>query len=382
MVNKIYLDHHTTTRPSNSSIEAMLSFFRDRWGSITAPHQRGQELISPMDQSKEAIFEVLGAKKEDRFYFFSSNAEAIHHVYQSHYLDYIRRLGKNHIVTTSMEDASILMPLKHLEELGCHVKILAVNSQGQFTKEILEEALRPRTSLVSISWANGLTGVIHPIEDLAEACREKDVLFHVDASYVIGKHFFHFEDLKIDFLTFEGRLLHAPQGTAGLIVKKQTMFSTPVSSTIGVPVGGVVSLAKGLEEVEKKFEYLCLETARLRDKLERGIQQGISGSKVLFQKAERLPNCSAIAFPGVNSEALLFLLNRKGICASMGGGHCQKLSDILIGCGYDQTLAQSALSFSLSFETTEEEIDCAVKIIVECTQMLQRLSLDLLRTRQ
>lgn len=379
MVSKAYLDHHTATRPFSTSIEAMLPFFHDHWGSTTAPHQMGQELFPALEQSLESILDVLGAKDEDRFYFFSSGGEAIGQLYQSHYFDHIRNSGKNHIVTTNIEEAPVLMSLKRLEELGCGGKILPVNPQGQLTKEVLDEALRPRTSLVSISWANGLTGVIHPIADLAEACHAKDVRLHVDASYVIGKTYFRFEDLNIDFLTFEGSLLHAPKGTAGLIVKEKTLFSHPISSMAGTPVGQVAALAQALEEGRSMFDHLCLETARLRDKLEKGIQEGFPEAVVLFQKAERLPNCCAIAFPGIIGDALLFLLNRKGIYASLGGGHCQKLSHVLVACGIDEMLAQCALSFSLSFETQEEEIDYAIKTIVECAQKLYRLSHHLLR---
>jgi cysteine desulfurase len=378
MVGKVYLDHHTATRPLPSSIEAMLPFFRDHWGSTTAPHQMGQELFPALHRGTETILETLGAKEEDRFYFFSSSGDGVSHLYLSHYFDTIRHSGKNHIVTTNIEEAPVSMSLKRLEELGCGVKIVPVNAQGQLTKEALEEALRPRTSLVSMSWANGLTGVIHPIADLADACHAKDVRLHVDASYVIGKHYFRFEDLNVDFLTFDGSLLHAPKGTAGLLVKEKAQFSHPISSMMGTPVGGIAALAQALEEGGQMFDYLCLETARLRDKLEKGIQEGLPDAQVLFQRAERLPNCCAIAFPGVVSDALLFLLHRKGVYASLGGGHCQKLSPILIACGIDETLSQCALSFSLSFETNEEEIDYAIKTVVDCVQKLQGFSHHLL----
>lgn len=375
--SKIYLDHHTATRPLSSCIEAMLPFFREHWGSSTAPHQMGQELLSVLHRSSERVLKLLGAKAADRFYFFSSSAEAIFHLYQSHYFDDVRHTGKNHIMTTHIEEAASLISLKRLEELGCAGKMLPVNAQGQLTKEVLGEALRPRTSLVSISWANGLTGAIHPIADLAEICHAKEVRLHVDASYVIGKTYFRFEDLDIDYLTFDGSVLHAPRGTAALIVKEKTIFSHPISSMIGTPVGSVLALTRALEEAGQRLDHLCLETARLRDKLEKGIQKGFPEAVVLFQKAERLPNCCAIAFQGVSSEALLFLLNRKEIFASMGGGHCQTLSHLLIACGIDETLAQCALSFSLSFETTEEEIDLAIKGIVECAHQLQTLSQQL-----
>lgn len=377
-MRKAYLDNHTATRPLRSSVEAMFPFFRDHWGSTTAPHQMGQELFPHLNKFKDSLFESLGVGSEDDFYFFHSSGDAIHHLYLSHYFDNIRNSGRNHVLTTNIEEASVLMSLKRLEELGCHGKILSVNEQGQLTKAALEQSLNPRTSLVSISWANGLTGVIHPIADIAEVCKAKDIRLHVDASYVIGKLYFRFEDLPIDYLTFDGSLLHATKGTAGLIGKAKTPSLSPFSSLMGVSVGGMASLSKALEESVHMFDHVCLEIARLRGKLEKGILDKIPDAQVLFQKADRLPNCSAIAFPGVVSDALLFLLHRKGVYASLGGGPCQKLTHVLIASGIEESLAQCALSFSLSFETTEEEIDYAIETIVDSVQKLKALSTHLL----
>lgn len=372
--SKVYLDHHTATRPLPSAIEAMLPFLREQWGSTTAPHQMGQELFPALKKGTEAILQTLGARAEDRFYFFHSSEEAISHLYLSHYFDSIRNTGKNHILTTAIEEAPALMSLKRLEDLGCHGKILPVNSQGQLTRAVLEEALKPRTSLLSLSWANGLTGVIHPIADLAEACRARDVRLHVDASYVIGKLYFQLEDLGVDYLTFDGSLLHAPKGTGGLFVKEGATCSAPLSHAMGISVGGIAALAEALNEVSQQFDHLCLETARLRDKFEKGIQDALPDAKVLFQQAERLPNCTAIAFPGVVSDALLFSLHRKGIYASVGGGHSQRLYHILTASGVEELLAHCAVSFSLSFETKEEEIDYAIKTVVDCVKQLRSLS--------
>jgi cysteine desulfurase len=374
MARSVYLDHHTATRPTSASIDAMLPFFKEYWGSTTAPHQKGQELFASLNQAVERIISVLGAKPEDRFYFFSSNAEAIEHLFLSHYFDSIRHTGRNHFITTNIEEAPVLLSLKKLEEIGCASKMLSVNSQGQLTSEILEQALRPRTSLLSLSWANALTGVIHPLADLASAAHAKDVRIHVDASTIIGKIYFRFEDLPIDYLTFDGSLLHAPKGTAGLLVKEKSAFSAPISSMGGISVGGIVALAAALNEGAEKLDHLCLETARLRDKLERGIQKGFSDAKVLCKNAARLPNCTTIAFPGAASDALLFLLNRKGVYASLGGGQSQKLTHLLVASGIDPYLAHCALSFSLSYETTEDEIDYAIETIIACAHQLRHLS--------
>lgn len=373
---KVYLDHHTVTQPDAASIAAWLPFLKEQWGSTTAPHQMGQELFPHLEASLEAIGKCLGAPKKETFYLFSSNAEAIGHLYQTHYFEEIRQSGKNHLLTSTIEDAPIVMSLKRLEELGCVNKTVPVDEQGQVTRDALAEALSPRTSLVSLSWANGLTGVIHPIADLAELCRERGVKLHVDASYVMGKLYFQFEELNVDFLSFEGSLIHAPKGTAGLLMAKEGQV--PVSWMAGVDVGALAALAAALQKNEEMFDHICLETARLRDKLERGIVQAVSDAEVLFQGVERLPNCSCITFPGTLSEALLYLLHRKGIYASLGGGRAQRLSHVLLASGIDAKRAESALSFALSFQTREAEIDEAIQQIASCVEVLRKCSRGIL----
>ena len=377
-MKEIYLDNHSATRPLPASIEAWLPFLQRYFGSTTSSHQKGAELFAPLHEHTELLLASLGAHPSDRFYFFASHADAIEHLFFSYYLEQIRHSGKNHILTTNNEEAVILMSLKKLEELGCHGKTLPVNEEGKLTPALLKEAIKPRSSLLSLAWASGLTGVVQPIEELAQICKEKQIALHVDASYVIGKWPCFFHESGIDFLTFDGSFLHAPKGTAGLIIRDKTPLSAPLSAMTGISVGGIASLAKSIEIVQQKMDGMQLETARLRDLLEKGIVKGFPQAQILFKQQLRLPNCTAIAFPGVVSDALLFLLNRKKIYASLGGGHCQKLSHLLIASHVDPCLAQCALSFSLSFETTKEEIEQVIEAVVSSARHLSRLSSHLM----
>jgi cysteine desulfurase len=373
-MSEVYLDNHSATRPLQASIDASSKFLRTHWGSTTSPHQKGQELFEPLHSYVETLLTSLGAHPSDRFYFFASHADAIEHLFFSYYLEQIRQSGKNHILTTAIEEAAILMSLKKLEELGCHGKMLPVDSQGRLTPEALNEAIKPRSALLSLAWASGLTGVMQPIEELSKICKEKQIALHVDASYVIGKWPISFHESGIDFMTFDGSFFHAPKGTAGLIIRDKTPLSAPLSAMTGMSVGGIAALSTAVDVVQQKMDRMQLETARLRDLLEKGILKGFPEAKILFKQPSRLPNCTTIAFPGVECDALLFLLNRKKVYASLGGGHCQKLSHLLIASHVDPALAQSALSFSLSYETTKEEIDQAVDAIVKAAHNLSKLS--------
>jgi cysteine desulfurase len=377
-MGEVYLDHHSATRPLPEVVEAMLPFFGRYWGSTTSLHQKGQELFAPMKERLELLLRSLGASSADRVYFFSSYAEAMGHLFFSYYLEEMRPSGKNTVLTTNTEEAALLMSLKRLEELGGHGHILPVDAQGQLTRERLSEAIKPRSSLLSLSGANGLTGVIQPIEELSSLCKEKGIHVHVDVSYLIGKIPFSFKDLDIDFLTFDGSVLHAPKGTAALVVKEKAVLPSPLSSMTGICVGGLVALAKALEVGVERTELMGLEVARLRDKLERGVLQGCPGAQVILKKTRRLPNCTVLTFSKIHSDALLFLLHRHQVYASLGGGHAQRLSHLLMASGIDPILAQCALSFSLSFQTTEEEIDQAIAVIIKCVHQLNQQSMALI----
>src|ERR1700722_7365860 len=302
----VYLDNHTVTRPFSSVIEKMLPFYREKWGVSSASHYKGQELLFDDEQSKKQILKSLGDQEQSVFHFCASGAEAINNVFFSHYFETVRHTGQNHILTGQLESAPILFSLQRLEEFGCATKLLCPNAQGQINKDILLKAIRPRTGLLSLSWAQGLTGVIHPISDLAEICLEKNIAFHVDASPILGKLYFRLEDLPIDFFTFDGRLIHSSQGTGGLITKKKTPFSPLITGNTSPPISGMIALEEALHQNAHLCDHIWLETAGLRDKLEREIKRALSDTVVFFEHVERLPNCSAMGFPYISGEALLY----------------------------------------------------------------------------
>lgn len=382
----IYLDNSTTTKPSEKSVMGMMPFFTDMWGIPSAPHQKGQILFPAILESFKNLYKLIGAKEEDLFVFTSSGAESVNHVIHSVYRETTLTTGKNQFLTSSISEAPSIMAMEQLEGLGCISKMIEVNASGIVTVEALAESISPRTALVSLPWANGLTGVIQPLTEIIELCQQRGILLHLEASHILGKLFFDLEDLKIDFLTFNGDHLHAPKGTGGLYVKNGVR-STPfiVGSTnqgaqrsgpLNVP--SLVALGIAAKESMESQDYLCTEIARLRNKLENGILQKISTAIALFQDQERLPHCTTISFPGLTSEALLFELNRKGVFACIGGGSFQQLGLLLETCKISELISQGAISFSLSRYTQEEEIDRAIILIAETAELLLKMSKKIL----
>lgn len=372
-MREIYLDNHSATRPSEELLDQMRSMLSTYWASSTSPYAEGQIGYLPLVASLRKLYELMGACDADHFYFSSSAAEAVDQVFLSTYISHAKQTGRTHFYAAGVEEAPIMLAAQKMEKMGCTAKTLAVNSFGQITKQILEENLRPRAAMLSISWASGLTGVIHPLHDIIEICKQKDVLLHVDASSMIGKSFFRFEDLQVDFMTFDASVFHGPRGCAGSFVKAFSPFCPHIAKQPSEPIAQICTLAEAMELAAEQFDRVCTETARLRDRLEANISAALPNVFMPFKEAERLPTTSVICFPGVVNEALLYHISSKGVLATMGGGSFQKLSHILELCGVDRLLSLGSLSFTLSYQTTQQEIDEASEIIISAYKSLQAM---------
>jgi cysteine desulfurase len=381
-MNEIYLDNNTTTRPTERVIAKMIPFLTDRWGVPSQPHQRGQNLIGAVDEALRGIYALLGAKESDTVLFTSSAAEGINHVVTSTYFDVTIHTGKNHYLTSNIDEAPSLMAMGRLEQLSCLSKLIHASPNGKIMPDVVAESISPRTALISLSWANALTGVINPIEEIASLCTERGIYLHLDASNTLGKIAIDWNLVPAHFLTFNGDSIHAPSGTGALFIRSDVKACPFILG--GIEQGGLragnyslaalAALGQASREALDSLDLMGTEVARLRSKLEEGLLAAIKDSVVFFKDQERVPHTTAMAFPGACNEALLFLLNRKKVFASIGGGSHQQIGLILNACGVDPLLSQCAISFSLSCETTEEEIDRTVEVVAECVGQLRKTS--------
>ena len=369
----IYLDNHSATEPCSAAIKQMQPYLEEHWAASFSPHKMGQQLVSSLDGREQPIYDLVSADESDQFIFTSSGAESVCQVLWSVFLNISRKDGRCHFIASSSEDAPTMQMLKRLEELGCYVKIAPLDKEGKVDLAALKELINPRTALITMSVANGLTGVIQPIEEIAALAKDKNVLLHLDATYAVGKTYFSFSEIGADYLTFSGDRIHSVKGSGALFAKKGAPISSFITKGASIDAPSFMALSGAASQAALYLDAMSLETARLRDLLESKIQNG----KPLFKDSLRLPNTTAIAFPGAHQEALLYLLNRKGVFASIGGPYAQHLSRVLIASGIDSQDAESAISFSLSRMTTEEEILKAAAIINECAQLLQLVSEDL-----
>ncbi len=356
------------------AVAKMLPFFSEKWGIPTQPHEAGQELMAPLKSAYETLYAKMKADPEDLIIFCNSGSEAVNQVFFSVYTDRTLNTGRNHFIVGKSDEAPAIMSAGRLEKLGCVATLVKVDPQS------IIDAITPRTVMLSLSLGNGLTGTIAPIEEIAPVLKERAILLHLDISHVFGKMELDLSSLHADFITLDGSLIHGPRSSAFIWVKKGIKLDPFLMGGLdqgghrGAPVdvAHLTGLAEAAKESIEAIDFVSTETARLRKKLEKGIEK--LGGKILFKGKNRLPHITAVVFPHIPNEALLFRLNKDNLYASMGGGNLQQIGFVLNALDIPENESKSALSFSLSRETLEEDIDRAIQLIERNVKELEKVT--------
>jgi len=254
------------------------------------------------------------------------------------------------------------------------VMVLGVDQHGNVDVAELEAAIRPETALVSIMWANNETGVLLPVEKIAEICRQKGVLFHTDAVQAVGKIPIHLRNTVINFLSLSAHKFHGPKGVGALYVNRRTRFS-PLIAGGGQEngrrggtenVASIVGLGKAAEVAAKYLEEGKCSVRSMRDRFEKAILESTSRASVNGAGALRIPNTSSLSFEGIESPAALILLDRHGLCCSAGSAcktGSQEASHVLRAMNPNGDGARRSLRFSFGRFNTEAQIDRAIELV-------------------
>src|SRR5438874_11225580 len=398
----IYLDNNATTPLDPAVIEEMLPFLTKYYGNPSSGYAFAARARKAVDLARERLAALLGCAPSE-IVFTSGGTESNNAVIRSA-LAYsavaatktgqfeprgkfatgrIRRGG--HVVASAVEHSAVLRPCQDLEKCDCAVTFLRVDRDGTVDLAELEAALRPETALVSIMWANNETGVLFPVERIAEICREKGVLFHTDAVQAGGKVPIRLGHTAINFLSLSAHKFHGPKGIGALYVNRRTRFS-PLIVGGGQEngrrggtenVASIVGLGKA---AERAAEYLSQEQTQvraMRDRFEKTILENVPGASVNGAGAARLPNTSSFSFEEIESPAALLLLDRHHICCSAGSAcrtGSQEASHVLRAMDSRGDGARRSLRFSLGRYNSESQIDRAIEIVPKVVEKLRQLS--------
>ena len=392
-MRRVYLDNNATTPVLPEVFEAMRPFYLEQFGNASSIHHFGQHARAAVEKARASVAELLNARPAE-IVFTSGGTEA----------DNLGIFGLvqrgDHVITSTIEHSAVMNSCKRLEQMGCEVTFVPVNSQGEIYPGNVYAALRSNTRLISIMMANNETGVVQPVEEIGKIAEEADVFFHTDAVQAAGKIPIDVQKIRCDALTISGHKIHAPQGTGALYIRKGTLIQPQIyggsherqrrAGTENLP--GIVGLGKAAE-LSKQW-LLCpstptsgvdgarengspAEMAAMRDRLQEAVLSAMNDVGVNGQNAPRVPNTTNLWFDHVEGEALVIALDLKGLAVSSGAACSSgaiEPSHVLLAMGLPQQRARASIRVSLGKQTTQEDIDFAAKVIPETVARLREIS--------
>jgi len=377
----IYFDNNATTKVADEVFEEMKPYFCELYGNPSSMHTFGGQVGIKIRTAREKTAALLGCDPSE-IIFTGCGTESDNTAINGTLAAYP---NKRKIITSCVEHPAVLSVCRELGSHGYTAVELKVDKQGRLDMAELEKQIDDDTALVTIMYANNETGVIFPVEKIAELTKSRGAVFHTDAVQAVGKIPLNLSKSNIDLLSISGHKLHAPKGVGVLYIKKGTRLSPYMvgghqeagkrAGTENVP--GIVGLGKACELAAKNIEEENQKVKSLRDRLENAILQKCPQCRLNGDKDNRLPNTSNISFEYIEGEAILLMLDKFGICASSGSACTSgslEPSHVLRAMGVPFTAAHGSIRFSLSRYNTEAEVDYTIKKMPEIVKKLRKLS--------
>ena len=377
----IYFDNNATTSVDPAVLETMLPFLKEQYGNPSSAYSFGKRVARAVEHAREQVAGLLGCEPSE-ILFTSCGTESDNTALQSALsIDQDRK----HVITSKVEHSAIIKHAEALARRGYEVTWLDVDAKGLIDLSQLEAAIRPDTAVVSLMWANNETGVLFPIEEAAKICRQQQTIFHTDAVQAIGKIPIDLRTTSIQFLSLSGHKLHAPKGVGALYVNRRARFFPFL-------VGGgqenkrrggtentasIVALGKAAELAATHIQEEDRIVRKLRDTFEQQALERIPGAIVNGDKERRLPNTTNLSIDGIDSEAMLMILDQQGVCCSAGSACTTgslEPSHVLRAMGLSNEQARASLRFSFGRTNTMEEVKRALEILSRAVKKLREMT--------
>ena len=380
----IYLDYHATTPVDPEVFKTMAPYFTEVFGNAASRnHEFGWTAEAAVEHARETIAKLIGATEKE--IIFTSGATESNNLAISGVAEMYREKG-NHIITGPIEHKAVLDTCHALERKGFEITILPVDQYGRVSAESVREAIRPSTILVTIMFANNEIGTINPMAEIGKVCKEKGVIFHTDAVQAIGKVPVDVEKLGIDLLSLTAHKIYGPKGVGALYVRRKNPRVRLAalmhggghergmrSGTLNVP--GIVGFGKAAEICMRNMDSEVARVRKLRDRLYAGLGKELDEIFLNGHPTERLPNNLNVSFAFVEGESLM--MGMKELAVSSGSA-CTSASlepsYVLKAIGVGEDLAHTSIRFGLGRFTTEEEVDYAIRKVVDTVKRLRDLS--------
>ena len=381
-MKRIYMDHSATTPVAPEVLEAMLPYFSEKFGNASSLHSFGLEAKEALEESREKVAGLLGAKPEE--IIFTSGGTESDNLALKGIARKNQKSGK-HIITTRVEHPAILECCRRLEKEGFEVTYLPVTNEGLVEIATLESAIRSDTILISVMHANNEVGTIQPLEEIGRLAAEKDIYLHTDAVQSVGKIPTDVNKLGVDLLSLSAHKLYGPKGVGALYIRKGTRLESIIQGgghERGLRSGteniaGIVGLARAAELGRETMSTETERLTRLRDRLAELVLLKVKESWINGTMKMRLPGNLNFGFKYVEGESLLLFLDSIGINVSTGSAcssHKLEPSHVLLSLGLKPEECHGSLRITLGRSNTMEEVDYVALGIAKAVERFRGIS--------
>lgn len=396
MRRQIYLDYAATTPVDKRVLGAMMPYVRREYGNPSSTHGFGQKARAAIEQAREQVAQFLHCKANEVI-FTSGATEANNLAIQGIAREFQgsrlkaqaspkEESSKLHIVTTAIEHESVLEPCRTLEREGlAEVTYVKPQKDGIVRPQDVMDAIKENTVLVSVQYANSEIGTIQPIQEICSLLHTKySIFFHTDAVQAANYLDCNVQDLGADMLTLSGHKIYGPKGV-GVLYKRDGVDISPLLQGGGQEMGlrsgtenvaAILGMGEAIQEIQNpKAKIQSIVIRQMRDKLIKAVLRRVPETELTGSLAHRLPNNAHFLFKGVEGRDVVMLLDQKGIAVSTGSACAEKTqspSHVLLALGLSREDALSALRVTLGKQTRQEEIEQAVKALVQAVAQLRK----------
>ena len=383
VMRTVYFDYNATTPLAPEVRDAMLPYLGEIYGNPSSLHHVGRQARALLDDARDRVAQVWACKPSE--VVFTSGGTESNNLAIFGAARHFKSKGR-HLITSTVEHHAVLHCFDYLEKKeGFEVTRLPANAEGRVNVEQLTAALRPDTVLVSIMAANNEIGTIEPVAELGALCRQRGVLFHTDAVQCFGKEPFEtIHQFNADLVSICAHKFHGPKGTGALFIRSP-LLPDPILFGGGHEnerragtenLAGIIGFAEAAERFVRNPVFPSERLQALTGRLQAAIG-GLAELDVALRSPlkERLANTVAFTVRGCDSMSLLAGLDLEGICASSGSA-CSagslEPSHVMVAIGVERDSANALVRFSLGKDSTEEEVNYAIKVLPEVIQRAQQ----------
>jgi len=377
----VYLDNAAATRLDERVLEVIKPYLFETYAVATSQfgYSPGIEARDALDAARATIARALGAAPEE-FIFTSGSTESSNMALKGVALALGEKKGR-HIITSKIEDFAVLHSARALEKQGFQVTYLDVDEHGRLDLDQLREAITAQTILVSVQAANQEIGTLQDVAAVGAICRERDVLFHTDATHSFLRVPLDVREVPVDLVTVAAHLIHGPKGVGGLYVRQGTPLAKWMDGGFqefnlragSENIPGAVGFARAVELVTPE------ETARLQDMRDRLIERllRIPHSRLNGHPVLRLPHNANVSFRFVEGESILLHLDMRGFAVSTGSAcfsRSLEASHVILGIGGNHERAHGSVRFTFGRFNQAEDVDAVADAIADVIEKLRAIS--------